>query len=101
MPNDIVEGVGDDIDENVDFTQTREQIVQFMRDNPKISASGIGKRMGLETRAVQAHIQTLKQSGVIGRVGPAMGGHWTIKPPKKGKTASAAGEKNSNGENSR
>jgi ATP-dependent DNA helicase RecG len=66
--------IGDSIGEN----ETQKQIVILMKLNPKISAKAIATKIGIAPRNVEANIKTLKEAGVIKRIGSAKGGHWVV-----------------------
>jgi DNA-binding transcriptional ArsR family regulator len=50
-----------------------------MRKNSRISAKDIAEDVGIALRNVEAHIKSLKEAGLITRVGAARGGRWVIK----------------------
>ena len=49
-----------------------------MKNNPKISATGIAVEIGIAPRNVEANIKKLKLLGLINREGAAFGGHWIV-----------------------
>jgi len=75
--NDIVENIVDSIVEN-NITEVQKAIVTLMNDNPKINIKLPAETVGIAPRNVQVHIKTLKNLGIIKRVGPAKGGHWVV-----------------------
>lgn len=75
----IAENIVESIVENIGTNGIRVKILELMRGNPKISAKAIAKEIGIAPRNVQAHIQVLKQAGLLERVGAAKGGHWVVK----------------------
>jgi len=77
----IVEN-GKNIVENGDSIvekRTQDKIIALMLAKPTISAKAIAEEIGIASRNVQNHIQTLKLNGLVERVGPAKGGHWIVK----------------------
>jgi ATP-dependent DNA helicase RecG len=79
---DIVKNIADNIVENVSANSVQIKILELMQAEPRITAKAIANEVGIAPRNVQVHIQTLKKIGLIERVGPAKGGHWTVKPPE-------------------
>jgi ATP-dependent DNA helicase RecG len=58
--------------------KTSEKIIALIQQNNTISAKEIAKEIGLTQRAVEKQIFTLKNKGILRRVGPDKGGHWEI-----------------------
>ena len=50
-------------------------------DNPRVSARQISEEIGINTRNVQNHIKSLKNLGLIERIGSPKSGHWVVKKP--------------------
>lgn len=44
----------------------------------KVSAAEIAMQVGISARAVEKRIRTLRENGVIRRIGPDKGGSWEI-----------------------
>ena len=60
--------------------ETREnRIVALIRDNPSIKIERIAEELGVSIRTIKSIISTLKNNGVIVRVGGKKIGHWKIK----------------------
>ncbi|MDR3296029.1 MAG: Fic family protein [Clostridiales Family XIII bacterium] len=57
-------------------------ILRLMIEQPKISAKSISEKAGMSSRGVQKNIETLKNRGLVERVGAAKGGHWVVKKPE-------------------
>ena len=53
-------------------------ILEAIRKNAKVSAAEIAMQVGVSARAVEKRIRTLRENGVIKRVGPDKGGSWEI-----------------------
>ena len=53
-------------------------ILEAIRKNAKVSAAEIAMQVGVSARAVEKRIRTLRENGVIRRVGPNKGGSWEI-----------------------
>lgn len=73
----IVENIAEELPE----TQLR--ILQIMKEKSDVSAKLIAEEIGIAPRNVQVHIQKLKLSGLIRRVGPDKGGHWEVVDTKE------------------
>ena len=75
----IVENIVDSIVEKHDLSEMQAKILAILQKSPKSSAAKIAAAVGIAPRNVQTHLQTLKDRGLIERVGPAKGGHWVVK----------------------
>jgi ATP-dependent DNA helicase RecG len=53
-----------------------------MIEQPRISAKSMSEKVGMSSRGVQKNIATLKNRGLVERVGAAKGGHWVVKKPE-------------------
>ena len=58
--------------------KTVAKIIRLMRENAKISAAKIARKIGISSRAVEKHIAKLKAAGRIKRVGADRGGVWRV-----------------------
>ncbi len=54
------------------------KIVRLMKEKPDITIPEIARRMKRTPRAIEMQINRLKADEIIGRVGPAKGGHWAV-----------------------
>jgi ATP-dependent DNA helicase RecG len=54
------------------------KIVRLMEEKPDITIPEIAKRLKRTSRAIEMQINRLKTDEIIGRVGPAKGGHWEV-----------------------
>jgi ATP-dependent DNA helicase RecG len=70
----IVEKYGEKYGE----TSTQKLILQMMFENPKVSAKSISETIGLSLSGVEKSIKSLKDAGLIERIGSAKGGHWVV-----------------------
>lgn len=57
---------------------TSDRIVNMMRDNPEITVPELASQLGITKRAIEKQISQLREQEIIGRIGPAKGGHWEI-----------------------
>ena len=71
----IVKNIVDGIVEN----SVQAKILELMRLEPKITTKTLAKEIGIAPRNVQVHIQKLKTTGFVERVGGAKGGYWVVK----------------------
>jgi ATP-dependent DNA helicase RecG len=65
-------GLGKDLD------PTRQAIVQAMREDRAVTIAILAERLGLSTTAIENHIRTLRESGIIQRVGGRSAGYWEV-----------------------
>ena len=57
---------------------TRDRIVNCLKAEPTLTRTALAERVGLSTDGVKYHLQNLKASGVIRRVGSDRAGHWEV-----------------------
>jgi ATP-dependent DNA helicase RecG len=60
------------------LTDIQYKIINLIKDNPKISRKEMAEKLGINTSAIQKHIDKLKQADVIKRKGADFGGYWII-----------------------
>jgi ATP-dependent DNA helicase RecG len=66
---------------------TKERLVQLLREQPQLSAPAIAAALGIGKDGVKYHLNQLKQTGKLRRLGPTKGGRWEVtEPDTKGKT---------------
>jgi ATP-dependent DNA helicase RecG len=66
---------------------TKERLVQLLREQPQLSAPAIAVSLGIGKDGVKYHLNQLKKTGKLRRVGPNKGGRWEVtEPDSKGKT---------------
>jgi predicted HTH transcriptional regulator len=56
----------------------RERILALLRDHPDMTMPALAERMGLSLGGVRYHLERLKASGRVRRVGPTRGGRWKV-----------------------
>ena len=61
-------------------TRTVEKILKILSNTPSITVREMSEILGLSRRGVEEQIKSLKQKGVIRRIGPDKGGHWEVMP---------------------
>jgi len=57
---------------------TQERLVQLLREQPQLSAPAIAAALGIGKDGVKYHLNQLKQTGKLRRVGPNKGGRWEV-----------------------
>jgi ATP-dependent DNA helicase RecG len=58
--------------------KTVEKILKILSNTPSITVREMSSILGLSRRGVEEQIKSLKQKGVIRRIGPDKGGHWEV-----------------------
>ena len=59
--------------------KTTEKVLEYIKNNPQITAPKIAMELGLSTRGVEKSLRQLRDSGIIKRVGsPTFGGYWEL-----------------------
>ena len=54
------------------------EILELIKENPKITRNELSEKLGINSSAIQKHIQKLKSENRIERIGGAKGGYWRI-----------------------
>ena len=72
-------GTNDGINVGINVgTSAEKRILTFMANAPAATAVQIAEALGLSSRQVERIIASLKQNGLIRRIGPNKGGHWEV-----------------------
>lgn len=59
--------------------KTSDIILEMIKNDPKITAPQIATELALSTRAVEKNLRSLREVGLIRRIGsPTFGGYWEI-----------------------
>ncbi len=61
-----------------ELTKRQKELVNIIKQNPYVSRKEITEKLGINSSAVQKHLEKLKETGLIKRVGPDKGGHWEV-----------------------
>lgn len=78
-PGFATDGVVKDVVKNVaNLSETETAVLQFLMDNPEITAKEISEKMGVVSRTVQRHLNSLKKKGYIVREGSNTKGKWIV-----------------------
>lgn len=68
-----------DTDDTENLSSREKNIINLMKDNNSISRKLLAKKMGISTATVARDITSLKEKGVIERIGGDRGGYWKTK----------------------
>lgn len=60
------------------LAESQKKILELIKDNPTISKKELAEAIKISTTAIDKNIKTLKDKGLIKRVGPDKGGYWQI-----------------------
>ena len=60
--------------------ETKERVLELMRENPKITQKEIAEKLELSISTINLRIQELKEEGRISRIGNQLRGHWHAHP---------------------
>jgi ATP-dependent DNA helicase RecG len=60
------------------LSEAQTNILNLIRENPKISYKEMSEKLDMNTSAIQKHINKLKESGIIQRLGADFGGEWVV-----------------------
>ena len=74
---DVGENVGINVGENVG--ENERKILSIIAHTPQASAREMAEVLGITARQCERILASLKQRGLIARVGAAKGGHWKIR----------------------
>ena len=74
---DVGENVGINVGENVG--ENERKILSIIAHTPQASAREMAEVLGITPRQCERILASLKQKGLIARVGAAKGGHWKIR----------------------
>jgi ATP-dependent DNA helicase RecG len=53
-------------------------IINAMQQDPRISAAKIAMQLGVSSRSIEKRIRTMRENGIIRRIGPDKGGFWEL-----------------------
>lgn len=74
--NDPVKAVNDPLKATND--PVKRSILQHLQQSPKANYRELADKTGYATATIKRHIQELKKSGIIERIGSDKTGHWEI-----------------------
>lgn len=58
--------------------KTREKIISLIKENPEITTNELVEKLNISVKGVEWQIKTLKDKGILKRIGPDKGGYWEI-----------------------
>jgi ATP-dependent DNA helicase RecG len=61
-----------------DLSDNQVRILSEIENNNYVSRKELSEMIGIAQSAIQKHINTLKEKGLLERIGPAKGGYWKI-----------------------
>ena len=71
-PNTIQKGLVERL------AESQKKILTLVQANPNISKKDLAAAVGISTTAIDKNISALKAKGLLKRVGPDKGGHWSL-----------------------
>ena len=74
-----VNGKNVGVNVGVKLNKTQRKIVELLKNNPNSTIEEMAKYAEVEPRTIERNIKTLKEKGVIDRVGADKNGHWKVK----------------------
>jgi len=75
--NDPVKAKNDPVNDLVN-NSVKKSILQHLKQNPKANYSELADKIGYSTATIKRHIQELKKTGIIERIGSDKTGYWKI-----------------------
>jgi ATP-dependent DNA helicase RecG len=82
-PNTIQKGLAERLVERL--AESQKKILTLMQANPNISKKDLAAAVGISTTAIDKNISALKAKGLLIRIGPDKGGHWSLLEAGRGK----------------
>ena len=58
--------------------KSSEKILEFLKQEPSLSAKALAEKMNITSRAVEKQIALLKKTGKLRRIGPSKSGYWLV-----------------------
>lgn len=72
----------DNIKYTIPADSTQGLVVKALLENPYVTQSMLATTIGITRKAIQKHLNRLKEYGIIKRIGPDKGGHWECMSPE-------------------
>ncbi len=60
------------------LTDRQKEILTLIKNKPSITREELSEKLGINSSAIQKHLERLKQNGILKRAGPDKGGYWEI-----------------------
>ena len=74
------------INETIKLTAIQKDILREITSNPAATYEDIGEKLGIHRATVARHINLLKKTGVISRMGSRKTGYWQVNNEKSCKS---------------
>ena len=82
LGENVAENVTETVEKNAKTVEksvkTVEKIVNILSHSPSATVRELSEILGLSRRGVEEQIKSLKQKGIIRRIGPDKGGYWEV-----------------------
>ena len=62
-----------------ELSEKQKDVLTAIKNNPKISRKELSLKLGINSSAIQKHLENLKEKGILKRIGPDKGGCWEVK----------------------
>ena len=76
-PAFVGENVGENVGEKLNKTQSK--IIDLLRENPQYTLEQMAQFITVERRTIERNIKTLREKGVLERIGSDREGYWVVK----------------------
>lgn len=63
----------------LNLTERQQEVLALLQENPNITRQALAEKLNINTSAIQKHLEKLKATGAIERVGGTRG-YWKVKP---------------------
>lgn len=73
----VTNGVTGEVTSNV--TERERQLLQLIDEDPGYTMPQLAEKMSVSRKTVAGYLKSLKEKGVIERVGTTRSGHWELK----------------------
>ena len=74
----VHEGCSESSEANSNSSETKDLIIDIIKQTPHITAAEIAMQLNMSSRGVEKQIRKLRESGKIKRTGGRFGGYWEI-----------------------
>jgi ATP-dependent DNA helicase RecG len=64
---------------NVPVGKIQQKVLDLLRENAEMTAQGMAERLGVTDKTIKRALSSLKNDGVLERVGSDKAGHWLVK----------------------
>ena len=78
IATETVTDVGVDDRVNVRVNELPRRILAMLRDNPRATESVMAGALQVSDRTIRRHLKTLREQGLLRRVGSDKTGHWEV-----------------------